>query len=396
MVGLGGSSQQRVLFSLVLLTLVMVVAARLYMGGWSASHFVVHGEVFHHAESNINDIRPVAEGGYDGQFFTRLAFDPLEVRKDAFGITLDLPAYRAQRILYPFFAWSLALGHAQIVPYALVAINVLSLLILYALILRLLTVIAPNSTRLYAVLAVLLPGFLFSLSRNLSEPLGVCLVSAALLALLKRRVATAAVTFALATLVRETFCLTAFAAGIWLFVSEQSVRPLRLRLFNMLAVWASIIPMLAWQGYLFMQLGTIGPLASQGNMAAPFFGLFSQLLVWAGSLNGKAAANLVYLIWHLVVAGFVLAIVLRAKKRLRDLSTEQKLLLIIWVVQSLFITLLSTYVWEDAWAFCRVLSEWSVLSILIIASYRPRLPVWLVAYSSALSVLSLVRVVTRL
>ncbi len=43
-------------------------------------------------------------GGYDGQYYFRLALDPLASQQTAFGITLDHPAYRQQRILYPALA----------------------------------------------------------------------------------------------------------------------------------------------------------------------------------------------------------------------------------------------------------------------------------------------------
>jgi hypothetical protein len=388
--------RQRILFPGTALIILVVVIARLHLGGWSASHFIVHGEVFHHEPSSSTGVMPVSEGGYDGQFFTRLGFNPFLVEKDAFGISLDKPAYRAQRMFYPFLAWVFSCGDARIVPYALIGINVLSLMALLWLLTRVIRILAPDASPVYAFLAVLLPGFLFGLSRNLSEPLGVALVAAALLSLLHRRVIPAAIAFSLACLTRETFSLTVFASGLWLLLYENPGKALKHRLANMLVVWSAIGPMLAWQGYLYIRLGVIGPMASEGNITVPLGGLVSQLLIWAGSPDGKGIANLVYLSWHGLLAAAVVILVISRRKSGPELSAGQQLLFMNWLLVSLFMTLLSHLVWEDAWAFCRVLSEWSVLSLLLVASVRPRLPIWLAGYSFALTGLSVARIVLRL
>lgn len=65
--------------------------------------------------------------GYDGQFFARLAFNPSTTERTDYGITLDSPAWRQQRILYPFLSWLLSLGRPHEALVWLVMINVLSL-----------------------------------------------------------------------------------------------------------------------------------------------------------------------------------------------------------------------------------------------------------------------------
>ncbi len=47
-------------------------------------------------------------GGYDGIWFYRLAIDPFTRVQAAHGIRLDNPAYRQQRIGYPFIVWLLS------------------------------------------------------------------------------------------------------------------------------------------------------------------------------------------------------------------------------------------------------------------------------------------------
>ena len=61
--------------------------------------------------------------GYDGQFFYRLALNPLNFSPTAYGITMDRP-YRYMRIGYPALTWLVSLGQHFLVPIMLVAVNV--------------------------------------------------------------------------------------------------------------------------------------------------------------------------------------------------------------------------------------------------------------------------------
>src|SRR5882762_8506241 len=54
--------------------------------------------------------------GFDGQFYYRLALDPFTSKRTDFGITLDMPALRHQRILYPLLARILSLGYDSLIP----------------------------------------------------------------------------------------------------------------------------------------------------------------------------------------------------------------------------------------------------------------------------------------
>src|SRR5713226_6570903 len=65
-------------------------------------------------------------GGYDGVWFYRLALDPFTTAQTAYGIRLDNPSYRQQRIGYPLIVWLLSLGRAAWVPALLVAVNVIA------------------------------------------------------------------------------------------------------------------------------------------------------------------------------------------------------------------------------------------------------------------------------
>jgi hypothetical protein len=67
--------------------------------------------------------------GYDGQFYYRLALNPANLHRSAYGIRFDNP-YRVQRITYSVLAFVAAAGQMAAVPDALVAVNVLGLAVL--------------------------------------------------------------------------------------------------------------------------------------------------------------------------------------------------------------------------------------------------------------------------
>ncbi len=67
---------------------------------------------------------PVASTyGYDGQFFYRLALNPVNFSRTAYGITMDRP-YRYMRIGYPALTWLVSAGQHFLVPVMLVAVNI--------------------------------------------------------------------------------------------------------------------------------------------------------------------------------------------------------------------------------------------------------------------------------
>lgn len=110
-----------------LITLVVVslfILGRLYQFGFDPSIFVVAGDTFcdpARVPQNLTVLRNSA--GFDGQFYYRLALDPFTSELDEFGVTIDLPPLRHQRILYPLLTWSLSFGTPDLVPGVMILIN---------------------------------------------------------------------------------------------------------------------------------------------------------------------------------------------------------------------------------------------------------------------------------
>jgi len=72
--------------------------------------------------------------GYDGQMYFYIAQDPFLTRP-ATARSLD-SSFRYRRILYPLLAWALSLGRRALVPFTLVAINVIACTALITLLAR--------------------------------------------------------------------------------------------------------------------------------------------------------------------------------------------------------------------------------------------------------------------
>jgi hypothetical protein len=92
----------------------------------SISRFILIGQNFAHPAQLPAGMPLRAAYGYDGQFYYRLAVNPLNFQHTAYGITVDA-AYRFMRVGYPMLAWLVSFGQRSLVPYMLVAVNVAAL-----------------------------------------------------------------------------------------------------------------------------------------------------------------------------------------------------------------------------------------------------------------------------
>jgi hypothetical protein len=114
---------------------------------------------------------PGAEPGYDGQFTLYIALDPDPASVAAH---LDVPAYRFQRILLPFLARVLSLAHPALIPWMILAINMVALVVGTRLLTGLLINrgLAPG----YALIYGLWVGSIAPVGLDLHEPLAYGLV----------------------------------------------------------------------------------------------------------------------------------------------------------------------------------------------------------------------------
>ena len=181
---------------------------------WADGHisrFILVGRHFA-IPSQLPHGMPVARTyGYDGQFFYRLALNPLNFHHTAYGITMDRP-YRYMRIGYPALTWLASAGQHFLVPVMLVVINIAAIGALG----YLGAMFAAQGGR-HALAGLLIPGYfglLTSLSRDTAEPLAAVCLLAGLLAVRSRRPVLAAVLLAYGALTRETVMVAVAAIAI--------------------------------------------------------------------------------------------------------------------------------------------------------------------------------------
>ncbi len=212
--------------------------------------------------------------GYDGQFTYYIARGP-----EGAAPLIDVPAYRYQRILLPLLARVLALGQPALIPWALVAINLVALILGTALLGQLLS--AHRASRWYALVYGLFPGVLMSVRLSLAEPLAYGLAIAALWLHARDRKWLAVGALALAALTKETTLL--FAAGLVLYELTR-----RRWAFATLGGGVVALPFAIWQLVLFRAFGAFG-VGSGGALATPFeiipFNGFLRIYTDTGNLR---------------------------------------------------------------------------------------------------------------
>src|SRR5215467_2877855 len=188
----------------------LFLLARLHAHGFDASYFVVAGTDHYDRASADPSLRSIRSGaGYDGQYYYRLAIEPFSRKLVDHGIAFNTPAYRQQRILYPLLAWIASAGNPTWVPVVLILLNYIGLCAIawisgaFAM--------AAGRHALWGLAFSFYPGFIFTLSRDLTEIVASSLLLAGLLLLHQSRNGFSALCFTLAVLARETTLIMSVA-----------------------------------------------------------------------------------------------------------------------------------------------------------------------------------------
>lgn len=146
-------------------------------------------------------------GSYDGQYYAQMALDPL-LRDPAIDKALDLPPYRARRILFSWTAWAFGLGRPEWILYAYSLQNVLAWLVLAALMTRWLPPTTPRGLALWTA-CLFSHGLLTSVRAALLDGPSMLLIALAIAASERQRLLTSAAIVGIAGLGRETNLIAA-------------------------------------------------------------------------------------------------------------------------------------------------------------------------------------------
>lgn len=201
-----------------------VVERLIVVAHGNLSRFVMAERLYANPARVPRGLYVLPQNGYDGQFFYRLALNPLNLQHTAYGITFD-SKFRVQRIGYPVLAWLVSLGQHQLVPAALVIVNLAALAcigLLGGMLAR-----EANRHALWGLLVVGYFGFVFSLGRDIAEPTAAAFLLAGILAYRRRHFVLAGVLLAYGALTRETVMVAVAAIALVRIVTivRHRIRP---------------------------------------------------------------------------------------------------------------------------------------------------------------------------
>ena len=344
-----------------------------------------------------------ADQAFDGQFFYRIGVSPWSADDRVAGVQNDLPSLRNARWGYGALAWVVSGGDPDLVPWALIGINVAAAAAVGAIGGGL-----ARSARRHAgwgALFVLWPGFAYSLSLDTSELMAAALLLGGLLAVRHRSWVLAAALLSAAVITRDTTTVVPFAvaiAGLW--AAERSDRPKQ--------VAAGAVPLAAFAGWQLIQQSRFGslPLTSSGdnNLSLPLGGLIDKIGTLLPPASGAEAFRLLSalgLLTLLAAGGWALWCANPRPLPLRfgrpgppelvppadplltvapedDDDVEGTLLTLLvrrfpdaeqlaWLGAVGVVLLLNAYLWSGATAFMRAATEAGLLSILLVLRVAP-------------------------
>jgi hypothetical protein len=335
----------------------LLLVAQILKHDYDISHFVQAGDFFVNpaqAPANLSILHNSL--GYDGQFYYRLAITPFTNERTAFGVTLDTPYYRQQRIGYPLLAWLFSLGRPGLVPFALVLVNYVCLCLMgwlggvYAQ--------SINRHALWGVVFPLYPGFILVLMRDLTEITELFFLLAAFVCMhlnLRRRTI---LFLALAVLTKETALLAVMVLLIshrvdkWYHIFKPRLQLLPVLLFGF------------WQGWLCYQWGWGLSRDFQNNIGYPFIGYLSFFR------ETSLLSNHWQYVWFIelcVIMAFTIVIVYTGLTV--DINIDVKLS---WIFYLILVYLLTRSVWVEDWAFLRACSEFYLFGVMILLNSRAK------------------------
>jgi hypothetical protein len=348
--------------------LFVVVRDITHMGGLGA--FALAGQAF--VDPDATSDLPVysASNGYDGQFFYRLALDPLTRQTTAFHITLDNPPYRQQRIGLPAAAWLLHEVSRVPTSMALVLVNVFAVIVAG-------WVGAQWARRfgrspLWGVAIGASPALIMAVARDLSEPLATAALLVGLLVWTRGgRLWAASAAFTVAVLCRETVLIVLLGMGLWClgrFVRGGNRALRRTAAAQVAALCVPAAVEIAWQLYLqHVWGGRLPTFSGQGQLGTsllrPLHGFFAGVDQIGLTHVGILAA--VFLVERVLLLALLIVV---ASGLLRSSAPAE--LRLGWVLAAVLAT---SVAWNQDVQFVRAANEAIIVGQLLLLARTDRI-----------------------
>ena len=297
--------------------------------------------------------------GYDGQFYYRLALNPFTNNSEAYGIKLDNPPYRQQRILYPLITWLITLGNHRYIPFALVFVNFVSIIFITYFSIRLVEHFKYKP--IYSLLFSFYPGLLFALSRDLSEILETALLVSGVYFYEKNKFLTSAIVLSLALLTRETSLIVVLCLFIYEAFRNFKKRTQNKGLYFLIPIsiygLKSLILSIKWNG-----VDTLFPTRT----GTPFLGFIDYI---------RELLTTNYQRVHFIEIGFILIflgiIFISIAKQIynfvnqKDFQIDYKYIFIWLIYFGLYLSL-SGLVWQEDFGYMRAITNLFIMGYIIL------------------------------
>jgi hypothetical protein len=343
------------------------VGVRTVSHGGHLGDLALAGSTFVHP--GVSPDLPIHAGtaGYDGQFYYRLALDPLTRHATAFHITLDNPPYRQQRIGFPAAAWAVREVFRAPTSLALVLVNALAIVAIG----WIGSQWAKQNGRspLWGVALAASPALVMALARDLTEPLATAALLLGLLCWSRHRLWAASAAFAVAALCRETVLVVLIGMGLWCLVDAiRTHGPRRPAILKVAALCVPAAVEAAWQLYVRHIWG--GPLpAFSGHSQVggvgfrPLLGFFFDISEIGPTHDGVLAA--VWLLERVLLLGLLIVVAtgLRRSHAPAELRAG-------WVLAAL---LALSVAWKQDVEFVRAANESIIVGQLLLLSRKDKL-----------------------
>ncbi len=365
---------------------------RFLVGGFDPSYYIVVGEKKSVKDDFIHDLKTLKNGsGYDGQYFYRYAINPFNKdlkygnKYGRYGIKIDTPIYRRGRLIYPLFAWVLAFGQEELIPYTLILVNILAFISLFVIFKEIVSIFKLPFYYLY--IPFLIGGLYFSVARNLSDILGCTIFAWCYLLFIKEKYSWFLFSSTLLLLCKETYVIFLAPAYLILFrnnFNKNSSFDRYIRNALLLLPWGVLISWKYLLTILYPDITSALPRKLGGDFDFPFKGMYDSMMMEfsiAQSIKG------VYILWGILL----ITVCLKGIFDKKLFQVNNWMYWLIWINVPL-VTCFAKSIYIDMWGFMRILAPTYLCVFLFLIEEKIEIPRWLIGYS-VLMVISIVAIV---
>ena len=227
-----------------------------------------------------------SDSHYDGIYFYAIALDPLALGDES--ELIDLPGARYGHPLYGWLAGLFSLGNAELIPTALLVINLVAMAVLAAAV----SLLAKELgwTPWAGLIVPMNPGLVYAVTVDTSEVVGNCLMVLALLMWFRKRTGIAAVLLIALCLAKEPYVFVPAALFLWELIQWWKRRrsPDMWKRLSLLTLGP--IALIAWEIHLRFALGFWAFEEDFFVLSVPFIG-WAETLVMSGVANNGIDFN---------------------------------------------------------------------------------------------------------